>query len=127
MKAEDIVIGMTVLSYGELDYKLTVEALPDEQGKVLLKDSRGHLESYSLSNIEPYDPQDVEKVGKEVQAKLDEAKNAFEQAFTAYKEAEEIANKKYSIYQLQEVDACSMKELENTIESHGWSVSSFRC
>lgn len=133
MKREDAIIGAEVFTDDGLLYRYRVIALPDDEGMVKVKPTKksyGEMDEFHLDDLYLYNEEQVKEVAKLYQAKVDAAKNAFEAAFQALRECEELETEEgYTIsrYDMQELDLVSLKELELTIDQNGWSSSSLWC
>jgi len=129
MKAEDVVLGMEVFTDCDPEYVYTVATLPNEKGEVTLE-REGETDTYNVRYVEPYNLERFKEIGAKVQAKIDEAKNAFETAFKAYEAAKDMSyNEEPSLgmYSLKKMGLLNMDELHEAIERHGWSSSSLNC
>lgn len=135
MKAEQCTVGAEVYTDDGPNYRYVVTELPDEAGMVRVKPTEdsyasGRIESYHLDDLHLYDPELLKQIGAEMQAKVDEAKTAFEAAFQALAKVRDFRTQDgvyISRYEMQDLGLVSLKELERTIESGGWSSSSLWC
>ena len=131
MKKEECTIGAEVYTEDGFSYRYTVESLPDADDIITVKSTYdGKLDTFHLDDLFLYSEEKVKALGAAMQAKVDEAKNAFEKAFAALREVQEFrdADGHYvSRYDLSEAGVLSFKELEGTIEAGGWSSSSLWC
>lgn len=135
MKREDAYVGAEVYTDDGPLYRYKVVEVPDEQGMVKVKPTNeswasGSHDSFHLDDLILYEPRVLKLAAGEMQAKIDEAKNAFEEAFKAFKQVQNFRSEdgsRISHYDLEEMGLISMEELEKTVESYGWSMSSLRC
>lgn len=129
MKAEKCKIGMTVLAYGEFNKHYIVLSLPDKDGYVKVKRCSSDKEdSFYVDTLEEYNEEEIKKLAKEVQSKINKAKSAFEKAFDSYAEAQELVEKSnFSISSLDDAGLINLNNFYNLIEEKGWSASTFRC
>jgi hypothetical protein len=129
MKAEDVKIGMVVIPEGSRADRCTVQSLPDEAGDVTCKWIHGGAPiEFHVDDLEPFDLEKDKEIGRQVQAKVDAAKTAFEAAFAALREAQDTADQSgIDFYELSDEKLLDTSELEKVIDENGWSSSSLWC
>jgi|SRR6185369_14436889 len=127
MKREDAYTGAHVFVFGDRCYKGTIVSINGDEVEVQWDDGKCSNDTYNVSDVTLADPVADKKLGEEVQAKVDEATNAFEKAFEALREAQNLAQKDSSIGALVEDNLVSIRKLESTIDENGWSSSSLWC
>lgn len=130
MNNEQITIGMKVRAIewnGDFTSIGVVQELPNKNEEVKIKWNKGNSkpELVPLKYVQLYDPEADKELGQKIQSKIDEAKSSFENAFRAYKNAQELCQD--NLYGLEEAGLISTKELEQVIDEAGWSSSSLRC
>jgi hypothetical protein len=132
MKAEDIKIGMEAIPENDMGSMGVIRSLPDENGEVKLvwyertkyEDSR----LFHHDDLEYPNPEKDRAIADQMQVKIDQAKDAFEQAFKALQELEAIAHTvQMGLSELKYDDLITVHELEDTLERNGWSSSSLWC
>jgi len=133
MKREDCIIGALVYTEDGPLYRYMVVAPPDENGQVEVDptdDSWGSMDSFHLDELTLYNEAELMAVAAEMQAKVDEAKTAFEVAFQALRKVRDTHDKHgnyISKYDMKQMGLLSFDELEQTVERGGWSSSSLWC
>jgi hypothetical protein len=134
MKAEECKVGLEVrLSYDPS--KGIIRTMPDHQSMVVVDWSRQkgvvRAGQHNTKDLIVVDPIADKQRATIIQAKIDEAKNAFEKAFLVLEEVKAFRHDEhgtdFSVYSLEDEGLVSMKELERVIENNGWSSSSLYC
>lgn len=125
MKAEDCKLGVRVRWYGDGDF--IVKSEPDLNEKVAIIDGH-HIHRANLDDLHLIDEELDKACAARAQALLDKAKVSFEEAFKAYKEANDISHENgMGLYQMEEAGLISTDDLEDVVEQGGWSMSSLVC
>lgn len=133
MKAEECTIGLEVYTDDGPLYRYIVTSLPDESGEVQVKPTKksyGDMDSFHLDDLHVYNEEKLKQAAVKFQAKIDAAKSAFEAAFETLRQVNELDENNEegcSRYSLEELGLVSVRELEHTIDSSGWSSSSLWC
>lgn len=134
MKREDCKVGVKVYTDDGPLYHYIIDAVPDVNDMVAVSAPEsswvsGDHDFYHIEDLYLYDEEEIKASAVKMQAKIDEAKSAFEKAFAALAEVRnrDEGPNTLSHYQLSELGLVSIKELENTIEESGWSSSSLWC
>lgn len=126
MKIEDCKIGTKVRWYG--DGEFTIRSIANEKNRVKItgKDAPDHL--VSIDDLHVIDEEQDKLCAAKTQALIDKAKNAFEEAFKAYKDASDVSYENgMGLYEMESSGLISTEELEDVVEQGGWSMSSLIC
>jgi hypothetical protein len=81
----------------------------------------------SIYELRVVDPEHDHTVAERIQAKIRETETAFEIAFKAWQEVQDMANEDSDMYTLKSSGLIDVSSLENLVEANGWSVSSMHC
>lgn len=127
MNIEDIKIDMKVYTHNDKSSIYSIKSIDLSNNTVEAVNISGTYQNkFHIEDIKYYDFNAENSILETVQVKIDEATSLFDQAFEKFKEAIDFAesNEHYSFRSSEFID---LSDLENVIQSNGWSTSSLWC
>ncbi len=128
MDASKLTLGTKVRYENDYGYPGEVVGEPQPNGKVTVRWGEAGQREKRVVDIEELELIDEEAdrlLAAQIQSRVDTAKSAFEQAFKAFQEATQLSQEQLSSF--AQAKLINMGELEEVLESNGWSTSSLYC
>lgn len=123
--------GMTVrVSYDRTRTGTIIPYIPEEyEGEDVMSVawSDGEISVVDVLELRIVDTENDALVAEQIQAKIREAETAFETAFKAWQEVQDLASKDSDLYVLRSSGLIDLSKLEDIINTGGWSTSSMYC
>jgi len=126
MNREDCKIGAKVRWYGEGEF--TIESEPDDKNRLMVSGRHAPGHPVAIDDLHLIDEALDKVCAAKTQALIDKAKTAFEEAYQAYKAAYDTSHENgMGLYEMKNANMISLDDLEEVVESSGWSMSTLDC